>query len=252
MNRVAAVILAAGKGTRMGDKNGSPIPKVMFEINGVPMIRYSVKNVQAAGVDQVVLVVGYKKELVTGFFGSEVEYAIQEQQLGTGHAVAVAKDKIKGMSEAVLVCYGDMPLFNSQTIANLIEVFNSEQPTIVLLSVDFKEPEKWAYGRIIRGMNGDVERIVEQKDCSIEELAIKESNAGFYIFDAAWLWENVEKINNENNQHEYYLTDLIALARTQGKRVMAVKMKDEHEALGINTPEQLALVGSILKTKVLS
>ncbi|MEK9156122.1 MAG: NTP transferase domain-containing protein [Patescibacteria group bacterium] len=246
MSRIAAVILAAGKGTRMNESVASPIPKVMFEINGVPMIRFSVDNVRRSGLVDIYLVVGYKQELVRKFLGEEVRYAVQEEQLGTGHALAAAKDRIEGKFGAVFVCYGDMPLFGSETIQDLIRTYEEEKPTIALLSVDFAEPKKWAYGRIIRENNGNVAKIVEQKDCTFEQLEIIESNTGVYIFDAGWLWANIAKIQTNNVQKEYYLTDLVEIARSQQKRVVAVKVPDEREALGINTPEQLEIAREVI------
>jgi len=246
MKKIAAVILGAGKGTRMNEGQSSPIPKVMFQVLGAPIIHYSLSNVRSAGIDDVTVVVGYKRELVEEYLGSEVEYAVQTEQLGTGHAVAVAKDQLKDRFDAILVCYGDMPLFRPETIENLVATFQQERPSIALISVDFDDPKSWAYGRIIRDEKGDVEKIIEQKDCSAAESEIKESNAGFYIFDAKWLWDNIERLESNNAQQEYYLTDMVAFAREQGRRVMAVKVNHEYEALGINTLGQLSKVEEIL------
>ena len=251
MEKIAAVVLAAGKGTRMSQGHppagGSPIPKVMFKIHNRPMIEYSIENLQKAGIKKIVLVVGYKKELVINDIGRRVEYAIQEEQLGTGHATMQARKNLEGKVEKVIVCYGDMPLFKPETIKNLIKEYQTQEPIIAMLSVNFDNPEYWAYGRICRDENGYVSAIVEQKDCSAEQLKIKESNPGFYIFDARWLWENFEKLSTDNAQHEYYLTDMIHIARDQGKKIIAVKVSDENEVLGINTPEQLKKVEEILK-----
>ncbi len=257
MEKIAAVILAAGKGVRMtllrsksyaGQDQGenAPIPKVMFKIHGRPMIEYSIENLQKAGIKKIVLVVGYKKELVIKGIGNKVEYAIQEEQLGTGHAAMQARKNLEGKAEAVIVCYGDMLLFKPKTIKNLIATFQKEKPTIAMLTVDFADPEFWAYGRIIRNQNGYVEAIVEQKDCTKKQLKIKESNPGFYIFDGNWLWNNFDKLQTNNIQHEYYLTDMIHIAKKQGKKIVAVKVSHENEVLGINTPEQLKKVEQIL------
>lgn len=243
---IAAVVLAAGKGRRMGIVDGSEIPKVMFQILGKPMIEYTIKNVEDAGIEKIVLVVGYKKEMVMKQVGDKVEYAVQEAQLGTGHAAMQARENLEGKSDAVIVCYGDSPLFKPKTIKNLIDTYLAEKPTIALLTVDYDDPEFWACGRIIRNSEGFVEAIVEQKDCAKEQLKIKESNAGFYIFDSAWIWKNFEKLSTNNAQHEYYLTDMIEIARNQGKKVIAVKVSDANEVLGINTPEQLKKVEDYL------
>lgn len=247
---IAAVILAAGKGTRMGNAEGSDIPKVMFEIAGKPIIYYSVNNIKQAGINKIVLVVGYKKELIEKYFNEKVEYAIQKEQLGTGHAVKTAKKLLLGKSEAVLVYYGDMPLFKTETIQKLISAYEQEEPTMALLSVNFNDPVHWAFGRVIRNENGEVAGNIEQKDCTDEELKIKECNTGIYIFDASFLWENIEKITNDNIQKEYYLTDLIKIAKEQGKKIIAVPVSEESEALGINTQEHLREAEAILKSSM--
>lgn len=246
MEKIAAVVLAAGKGTRMNEGENSPIPKVMFKIHGRPMIDYSIENLEKADIKKIVLVVGYKKEMVMNDIGDRVEYAVQEEQLGTGHATMQAQKNLQGKSEGVIVCYGDMPLFKPETIKNLVATFQTEKPTIAMLSVDFNDPLFWAYGRITRDQNSYVEAIVEQKDCSSEQLKIKECNPGFYIFDSQWLWDNIDQIKTNNIQHEYYLTDIVHIAKAQGKKIVAVKVSHENEVLGINTPEQLEKVEKIL------
>lgn len=249
MNKYAAIILAAGKGTRMNEGQASPIPKVMFEANGNPVIRYSVDSIKKAGVEKIVLVVGYKKELVQNYFGDEVEYAVQEEQLGTGHAAMQAEKNLKGNTEAVIIFYGDNPLYKTETIKNLINKYETERPTIAMLSVIFEDPEFWAFGRIIRDQNGEVIGITEQKDCTPEQLKIKESNPGFYIIDADWFFENAHKIKTENAQGEFYLTDIIGIAKQQGKRIIAMPIDDYKEALGINTHEQLKQAEEVLKSR---
>ena len=244
--KISAVILAAGKGTRMGEVEGSVIPKVMFRAHEKPLIEYSINNVMSAGINDIVLVVGYKREMIMGHIGESVQYAIQEEQLGTGHAAKMAKNNVISKYDAVLVCYGDMPLFRPETIRNLVEIYEKEQPTIAMLSVKFNDPNYWAYGRITRDQNGEITGIVEQKDCAPEQLEIKESNPGFYIFNNSWIWEALDHIGSNNAQHEYYLTDLIAMAIDQGKRVIAVPVSEEEEVLGVNTPDQLKQVEEII------
>ncbi len=245
----AAVILAAGKGTRMNEGSASPIPKVMFEANGKPLLYYAIKNVQDSGIERIVAVVGYKQELVREYFADSIDYAVQEEQLGTGHAAMMARESLIGQVEAVVVCYGDMPLFKPETIKNLIQEYQNEQPTIAMLSVDFADPNFWAFGRILRDEDGYVSEIVEQKDCTEEQKQISESNPGFYIFDAEWLWQNFDKLSTNNAQKEYYLTDLIKIAKDQGKKIIAVKVSSEEEVLGVNNPEQLKEAESILSSR---
>lgn len=243
--KYAAVILAAGKGTRMNEGQASPIPKVMFEAAGKPIIWYAVKSAQEAGVEKIVLVVGYKKEMVMDYFGDKVEYAVQEEQLGTGHAVMQTKDLLKDKVESMIVFYGDCPLYKPETIKKFIALFEEKKPTIAMLSVISDDPT--GYGRIIReDKESHVVGIVEHKDCTSEQLKIKEWNPGFYIFDAAWLWQNIDHLSTKNAQKEYYLTDLIGAAVEQSKRLYAMPVSEENEALGINTPEQLKQAEAVL------
>ncbi len=249
MDKIAGIILAAGKGTRMNNGQASEIPKVMFKINSEPIIKYSVDLLWNAGIKRVVLVVGYHKETVMNYFGDKVEYAVQDEQLGTGHAALMAKDLLKGQAEPVIVFYGDNPLYLPETVKKLIEAYEKEKPTIAMLSVIFNNPEFWAFGRIERNGQGEVVDIVEQKDCTPEQLKIQECNPGFYIFEANWFWENCEKIQTNNVSKEYYLTDIVKLASDQGKKIIAMPVSEIGEALGINTPEQLEKAAQILKRR---
>jgi len=246
MEKYAAIILAAGKGTRMNEGQASPIPKVMFEIAGKPIIDWSVKLVKEAKINKIVLVVGYKKELIEDYFGSQVEYAVQSEQLGTGHAAKMAKDKLVGKAESLIIFGGDNPLFKPETVERLIETFEKEKPTIAMLSVISEDLTAWAFGRIFRDEQGEVIGIIEQKDCTPEELKIKEGNPAFYIFDAEWFWGNIDKLEPMNAQKEYYLTDMIVMAREQNKRIIAVPVSEESEALGINNPDQRRQAEEIL------
>lgn len=252
MEKYAAVILAAGKGTRMNEGQAAPIPKVMFPIADRPIIDWSVDLIREAGVQKVVLVVGYKKELIEEHFGDRVEYAVQEEQLGTGHAAAQAKAVLAGKAESVIVFYGDNPLYHPETVGKLIKLYEDEKPTIAMLSVNFDDPKFWAFGRIVKDEQGHVVDIVEQKDCTEAQLEIKESNPGFYIFDAEWFWANCDKLSTNNAQHEYYLTDMIKIAASQGKKVVAMPVQETIEALGINNPEQQKKAESVLLERMKS
>ncbi len=249
MEKYAAVILAAGKGTRMNEGVASPIPKVMFEAAGKPVIYHSVKLIKDAGIKKVVLVVGYRKELIEEYFGDEVEYAVQEQQLGTGHAAAQARSVLKGKAESIIVFYGDNPLYKPETVRRLIDLHEKEKPTIAMLSVVFNNPRFWAFGRIIKDESNHVVDIVEQKDCSEEQLDIEECNPGFYIFDADWFWGNYDKLSTNNAQGEYYLTDMIKIAANQNKKVLCIPVSEIGEGLGINNPEQLKKAEEILQRR---
>lgn len=247
VDKYAAIILSAGKGTRMNEGLSSPIPKVMFKLNDKPIVDYTVDIVRNAGINKIVLVVGYKKELIEKHCGDKVEYAVQDEQKGTGHAVMVAEDLVKGKAESDIVFYGDCPLYKSETVRKLIDLYEREKPTIAMLSAI--SADAGVYGRIFRSENGDVEAIIEAKDCTEEQLKNGEWNPGFYIFDSAWLWDNIHKLSNDNAQGEYYLTDLVALARSQGKRIVAIPVSEEDEAIGINTQEQLREAEEILKKR---
>ena len=249
MKKYASVILAAGKGTRMNEGLASPIPKVMFKMNGKPVIYWSVRLIQEASINKIVLIVGYKKDMVEDYFGNKVSYAIQKKQLGTGHAVMMAESALKDKAENIIVFYGDNPLYKPETVRKLIALYEKEKPTVAMLSVIFNDPNYWAFGRILRDPNGEVIGIKEHKDCSEEEKKIKESNPGFYIFQAKWLWENLQKIENNNIQKEYYLTDIIELAKTQEKHIIAMPVSEESEALGINTPEQLKQAEEVIRKR---
>lgn len=255
MEKYAAVILSAGKGTRMtphssgqASDQASQIPKVMFLLNGKPIIDHSVKIVRDAGIDKIILTVGYKKELIEEYFGDSVEYAVQEPQLGTGHAVMVAEPLLGGQSDSVLIFYGDCPLYRPETIRRLIEAYEEENPTIALLTAISEDAG--VYGRVFRGENSDVTEIIEAKDCTPDQRANKEWNPGFYIIKSDWLWENIKNLDNDNVQKEYYLTDLIQIARDQGERVIAIPVTEESEALGINTMQQLEEAEAVLKNRV--
>ncbi len=247
--KIAAVILGAGKGTRMNEGKASDTPKAMLMANNKPLLEYLINTFKKAEIDRVVIVIGYKKETIIDYFGDKVEYAIQDKQLGTGHAAMMAEKNLKGEVDAVIVCYGDMPLYKPETIKHLVDAYEKEKPTIAMLTVDFEDPEFWAYGRIIRNSDGYAEAIVEQKDCNSEQLKIKESNPGFYIFDSNWVWENFHKLSTANSQGEYYLTDMVAVAKEQGKKIIAVKVSEENEVFGINSPEQLKKIEEVLDSR---
>ena len=244
--KIAAVILAAGEGKRMGVTDR---PKVMVEVSGKPMVEHLVEAVEGAGVEDVTLVVGFKKEKVEEHFEGRTKFVEQTEQLGTGHAVMMAEDSLEGKSDAVVTCYGDMPLFKSETIKSLIETFEKEKPSIAMLTVEFEDPMKWQFGRITRDENGEVSGIVEHKDCNEEQLKIRESNPSFFIFDSKFLWDNLKNLNTENAQGEYYLTDMIKVAKDQGKKIIAVPVSEESEVLGANTPEQLGEIETIIKSR---
>lgn len=245
MKKIISIVLAAGQGKRMGAQEAK-LPKVMFELAGKPMIRYHLDNIKNAGVSDIVLVVGFEKEKIIEYLGDEVQYVEQYERLGTGHATAMAKDKVIGKSKWVIVSYGDMPFYQPESIRKLIEKVEKERPTMGMLTVHFDDPEFWAYGRIIRDDNSKVIKNVEQRDCDGEQLKINDCNPSFYIFNNEWLWKNILKLGTSNAQKEYYLTDLIELA-VKENGVVDVPVEHEWEAFGINNPDQLKEAEKILR-----
>lgn len=249
MDKYAGIILAAGQGKRMAVEGEAPLPKVMVEIDNRPMVSYVIDLFRSAGIDNLTLVVGYRKEMVQSYFSDKVQYAIQEKQLGTGNAAKAARGLVEDKAENVIICYGDKPLYKPQTIQRLIAAFEAQKPTAMILTVDYSDPMFWAAGRIIKDDDGNVLEIVEQKDCNEEQLKIRECNCGFYIFKADWFWANIDKLKQNNAQGEYYLTDMVGIAGSQGEKVLSLKVEDEREPFGINTPEQLEQAKNVLKSR---
>lgn len=242
MHNVGVVILAAGHGTRMK----SELPKVMHELDGKPLVGHVVDNAKAAGIgDLLVVVVSPTSDLVREYFGETVSYALQEEQLGTGHAAGAAAEVLKGKAEHVIVLYGDMPFLRPDSIARLARRHIERENTLTLMTVtvpNFDDPYTpfYNFGRIIRDEQGQIVDSIEMKDATEEQREIKELNPCYYCFKADWLWEHVSKLENNNVQNEYYLTDLVHMAIKEGARMSSVAT-DPHEALGINSKDDFEL-----------
>jgi len=244
MRPTRAVILAAGKGTRMG----SDLPKVLHQVAGEPMIAHCIRAARLAGVGEVVLVVGYGRDQVAaalsglrgpnGGPGTGVEYAVQAEQLGTGHAVIQARPFLEGFDGNVAVLYGDMPLLSAATIATVIGRRDTTGAAAVVLTVELDNPPD--FGRIVRDGSGRVAGIVEVRDANAEELAIREVNVGAYCFDGAALLDALDRLRADNAQGEYYLTDVIGILVGDGRLVETVVTSNLEETLGINDPFHLA------------
>ncbi len=232
---LAIVIMAAGKGTRMK----SDLPKVLHEANGKPLVAYVIEKSQALDPDKIVLIIGHQAELVrAATAGFPVDYALQEPQLGTGHAIMQAEPFLKDFSGEIIILSGDAPLFTGRTLRELIDFHRSRQAVATVLTAEMDDPT--GYGRIIRSDAGEeVLRIVEQKDATEEEKAVTEINSGVYVFNATELFSALHGITNKNAQGEYYLTDVFGICFGKGKKVCAFKVADANEIRGINTPEQL-------------
>lgn len=244
MANLAAVILAAGKGTRMK----SDLPKVLHKANGKPMVNYVLDAVKEAGVDEVVMVVGHGAELVKDTLANQARFVTQEQQLGTGHAVMQTESVLGGFSGDLLVLCGDTPLIQGETVQRLAEQHKREKNAATVLTAVFDNPT--GYGRVIRSESGTVEKIVEQKDASPEELAVKEINSGFYCFDAVELYKALSKLSPANAQGEYYLTDVLEIMKAKGLRVGAMIVDDNEEIIGINNRSQLATAEKVIRERI--
>jgi len=234
--------MAAGKGTRMK----SDIAKVLHMINGRPMVHYVIDQAREVGSEKVILIIGHQKEEVQKACRSmNVEFVIQEPQLGTGHAVMMAADFLKSYNGDVLVLSGDVPLLSSATISNLATTHQQAGAITTLLTSELDDPS--GYGRVIRDSAGRVAKIVEQKDASAEELKIKEINVGIYMFRPKELAAALTQINNNNAQGEYYLPDVVKLYVQRGEKVVAQLAANFDETRGINTVQQLKEAETILK-----
>ncbi|MDR0921025.1 MAG: bifunctional UDP-N-acetylglucosamine diphosphorylase/glucosamine-1-phosphate N-acetyltransferase GlmU [Lactobacillales bacterium] len=239
-----AIILAAGKGTRMKSK----LYKVLHEVAGKPMVEHVLTQVEKTHPDEIVTIVGHGAEAVEAQLGDRSKYALQAEQLGTGHAVLQAKDFLAGKSGTTLVISGDTPLLTWETLQNLFEYHASRHSSATVLTAEAPDPT--GYGRIIRDHLGIVEKIVEQKDATAEEARITEINTGTYAFDNKLLFESLEKIDTNNAQGEYYLTDIIEILKNDDKTVGAFRMDSFDESLGVNDRKALAEANRIMRERI--
>ena len=241
-NDVQAVVLAAGKGTRMKSARA----KVLHSALGVPMLEHVVRALQAAGAARVVVVVGHQAEAVeAAFAGRGLEFVRQDPPMGTGHALQVARERVAGRAEGtLLVVNGDLPLLRPETLLALLAAHRESGHAATLLTVDLEDPA--AYGRVLRDGSGRVRAIVEAKDASPAEQAVREINAGLYAFEMKALLPALGRLKPQNAQGEYYLTDVVGLMREDGHAVGAFKAGDPAEALGVNNVAELAEAARLL------
>ena len=241
---VTAIVLAAGAGTRMKSEK----PKVVHEVLGKPLIRWVVDTARQAGAEQIICVLGHKREQVEPLVADDTTIVVQHEQKGTADAVAVCRTAVSESAKSVLVLNGDCPLITPQTLKELVRAREASNAGVAVLTMEAPNPH--GYGRIIRDLGGMVERIVEQKDCDEVQDAITECNSGFYCFDAAMLFDALAKVDSNNSQNEFYLTDVIQIARESGRAAIGVKAEDADECLGVNTRIQLAEATKILQLRI--
>ncbi|MCM3740053.1 bifunctional UDP-N-acetylglucosamine diphosphorylase/glucosamine-1-phosphate N-acetyltransferase GlmU [Oceanobacillus luteolus] len=244
MTKRYAVILAAGQGTRMKSK----LYKVLHPVVGKPMVQHVIDHLNAVNLDKTITVVGFGAEKVKEEIGAQTEFVIQEEQLGTAHAVLQAKDLLKDAEGTTIVACGDTPLITGETFRKLVEHHEQSGASATILTADTPDPA--GYGRVIRNAEQQVERIVEHKDASEEELLVNEINTGTYCFNNAHLFEALQKVSNDNVQGEYYLPDVIEIMKDDNKLVTAYLTSDFEETLGVNDRVALSEAERIMKKRI--
>lgn len=240
---ICAVVLAAGMGTRMKSSN----PKVLHKVNGVPMLSQVISICRGAGCRDILAITGYKGEMVREAIGNDISYAEQKEQLGTGHAVLQTVDYLRARDGYVLVICGDTPLLRAETVRRLIDACREQQAAATVLTAVMENP--FGYGRVLRDDADRMTRIVEQKDGTPEELAVREINTGTYCFQISALLSALPKLTCENAQGEYYLTDVFEILIREGRTVLPIVASDADETMGVNSRAQLAEASAILRRR---
>ncbi|MEZ4713843.1 MAG: bifunctional UDP-N-acetylglucosamine diphosphorylase/glucosamine-1-phosphate N-acetyltransferase GlmU [Caldilineaceae bacterium] len=243
---LSVIILAAGYGTRMK----SDIPKFLHPIAGRSMVEWAVRAGELATDELPVVVVGHGSEHVMAHLGERVQYAMQDQQLGTAHAAMQAQSVLIGQSDAVIVIYADMPLLRGETLRDLADLFMREraQSDVAMAMLTIVRDDAQGFGRIVRNQEGHIQAIVEEAVCTPEQRNIRELNPGVYCFDATWLWDNLPKVT-ASPKGEYYLTDMVEIAVSQGCRVVSM-FADLAEVDGVNTRVQLAQAEVAMRKRI--
>lgn len=233
-----AIVLAAGKGTRMK----SDLPKVLFRVCGRPMVEYVLEALAEVGVKKVVVVVGYRADLVRETLGKwpGVEFVEQSPQLGTGHAVMVCRPALANHEGQILILTGDSPLVQPASLRAMFGEFERTRPACLMGTAKKENPA--GLGRVVRDSSGNFLAIVEEKDATAEQIAIREVNMSYYLFDSRELWHALDQVRNENAQGEYYITDCPGILKAEGKDVRALCALAPCETLSVNTVDELAHV----------
>lgn len=244
MNQPCAVVLAAGKGTRMK----SDLPKVLCPVVDRPMIHFVLDALEKAGIGRKIVVVGYQEALVREALAGrtdEIEFVTQSEQLGTGHAVQMCRPNLENQSGPTIVVAGDSPLIQSASLEKLLEHFRQTNPALLLGTL--KKDDPTGLGRIVRDGDGNFMSIVEHKDASAEQLAVTEVNMSTYLFQTPDLMSALDQLSCDNAQAEYYLTDCARLLREAGRPVEALACLQPCESLSINNPDELRLVDQTMR-----
>lgn len=242
------IIPAAGKGTRLMRPGDAVLPKVLREVNGRSLLSIVLSQTSFISPENTYIVVGYMKDMVISSFGDKYNYVEQREQLGTGHAVMMCADAFKEFDGTVLVTFGDMPLFRYDCMLSMCEEHERNHADCTLLTAYNPKLEFWA--RLIRDSNGKFKRIVEAKDCTPEEVQVKELFAGVLVFNSKSLFEMLPEMGNNNVQKEYYLTEVPELMLRHGMNVGTFLTDDGDDLRGVNTPEDLVVCEKILKERV--
>ena len=245
MMKLATVVLAAGEGTRMK----SSLTKIVHPLAGKPIAQYAVDIARAVGAEETVFVIGKDSDKVRQVVGEKgVHYVYQTERKGTGHATMQARSVLEGRSDWVLVYYGDMPLIKPETLQMLVD--NQQQGRSVMTILTLVSDDSMGFGRVIRGSDGRVLEIVEEKVCTPEQLQIKEINCGVYCFQGAWLWSHIDQIPLNPVKKEYFLTDMIGIAVQDGQRVEAVTITDMDQMIGINNRIHLSWCERVMRQRI--
>ncbi len=241
-SNVCAVVLAAGKGTRMK----SDLPKVVTLLESKPLILYVIDTLKKINISKIIVVVGYKKEIVMDLLkDTGVEFVEQTEQLGTGHALLCSEPSLNSFQGNLLVCCGDVPFISASSFQNLLDIHIQNQYALTVLSAYVENPT--GYGRILRSLSNDLEKIIEEKDATEAEKSVKEVNTGTYVFQSPSVFSYLKTLKNDNAQKEYYLPDLIKIYNANGYKTGVLALSNSLESTGINSPEDLAFATSLLK-----
>lgn len=245
-NKIGAVIMAAGHGTRMK----SDLPKVMHKLHGKPLVEHAVLKVEESGCcEKPVVVICSIHTYVRDYLGDRVGYAVQQEQLGTAHAVASAEASLRGKVDHVVVLNSDIPLFKSKSLKKMVDKHIESDSVVTIVTSVLPDFEEWrapmfSFGRIIRNKDGEIIKIVEKKDATEEELKMKEINVGYYCFESEWLWRNLKNVGNGNAQKEYYLNDLMDMAIASDLKIKSILVPAK-EAVGVSTQEDLKVISNL-------